>query len=49
MKKFKVLRTPIRMADLSFDDFYDDEAVNLRAEQLRAKAVRRFRRQQQTA
>lgn len=44
MKKSKLLSTPTRLTDLSFDDLYDeDEATSLKAERLNTRKWRRLR------
>lgn len=44
MKKSKVLSTPTRIRDLSFDDLYDQgDDISLKAERLSARKWRQFK------
>lgn len=43
MKKSKVLSTPTRIDELSFDEFYDDDTESLKAERLNVQKWRRFK------
>jgi hypothetical protein len=45
MKKFKVLTTPTRLADLDLDETYEDDGMNLRAERLHARSWRKLKHQ----
>lgn len=47
MKKLKILTTPTRFSDLSFDDMYDEASDNreMREEKLRTQALRKFKHQ----
>jgi len=43
MKKSKVLATPTKLRDLSFDDLYKDNGTSLKAERLNARRWRQFK------
>lgn len=43
MKKSKVLSTPTRLKEISFDDFYEDEETSLRSERINLQKLRRFK------
>jgi hypothetical protein len=46
MKKSKVLSTPTKLGDLSFDDLYDDEdGALLKAERINIQRWRRFKQE----
>ncbi|HTE22776.1 MAG TPA: hypothetical protein VK674_07130 [Candidatus Limnocylindria bacterium] len=48
MKKSKVLSTPTRLRDLSFDDLYPDDGTQLKAELLNARKWRQFKKEMTT-